>query len=183
MNDEVDMVPEKAWWRRTAPISMLPREIEYWFQEVRRRFGIDVANMVLSAYRRWGPAVAQNLARRILSFESADELFSFLVSKIDLLDERSREVLAALIHQYKYVARMEKLQRIARVHERTCPGVTDAAIRLYHALAVRGIFHSEECIVSYALLTLNCSAVAPPNCADVFEKLSQLAPQSKREAP
>lgn len=174
VKEEVDYVPEREWWKRTHPIEVLPKQIAGEFHAVRKKFGMDIANLVLFVYNEWGPDVAKALAKRILMFDNHGELFRFLVSKIDLFDERSRTVLSALLHMYKYRYYIDELFSIVSNYEKTCPGLRDKSLALFHFLAVRGHYYTPECIVFYSMHVLKCKDVSESRCRKVFEHIERM---------
>lgn len=174
--EEVEYVPERDYWKRTHPVDMIPSDIKREFHSVRRKFGMDIANIVLFAYREWGVDVARSLAKKILSFDSHDELYRFLSSKIDLFDERSRKILSYLMQVYKYTHYVDELNQIISELESKCPGVRDKAFSLYHALALNGYYYTPDCIVLYVLQVLNCreTYVVNQRCKNVFDNIRKL---------
>lgn len=174
--EEEHYVPERDWWKRTYPTVLIPKPIVGEYHEIRKRFGIDIANLVLLAYREWGRDVAKSLARRILAFRDHEELFRFLVSRIDLFDERSRRILSSTLQVYRYNHYVDELIFIASERERECPGVREKSLSLYHQLAIRGHFYTPDCVVLYSVRMLGCKDVSlsDPRCKRVFENLVRI---------
>lgn len=174
--EEVEYVPERDWWKRTHPVEILPKQIAGEFHLVKKRFGIDIANLVLFVYKTWGADVAKTLAKRILMFESHEDLFRFLVSKIDLFDERSRRILSTMLQVYKYTHHVDELFDLVAEYEKKCPGLRDKSLALYHLLAIRGHFYTPDCIVLYSIRVLGCKDVSPtdPRCQKVFEHIERM---------
>lgn len=181
VDEEAMYVPERDWWKRTYPVEVLPKPIASEFHAVRRRFGIDIANLVLFVYKTWGASIAKVLARRILMFENHEELFKFLVSKIDLFDERSRKILSSMLQVYRYAHYFDELISIASELEKRCPGVRDKSLKLYHQLVVKGYFYTPDCVALYSVYILGCRdvSIADPKCRKVFEHISKVVEGEK----
>lgn len=181
--EEIEYAPEREWWKRTYPIDILPKPIAGEFHAIRRKFGIDIANLVLFVYKIWGSDVSKALARRILSFDDHESLYSFLVSKIDLFDERSRKILSTMIHVYKYTHYVDELIKLASEYEKECPGVRDEALDLYHSLALRGHYYTPDCIVIYVMRVKGCVNIpsADPRCRNVFDHVSKIMNKGGRK--
>lgn len=176
VEEEVEYVPEKNWRERTSPLLFIPgvpKEILSEFMEIKKRFGIDIANLVLFAYKTWGRRVAHVLANNILQFGSFEEVIKYLESKVSLFDVNSRKVLSGLIHMYKYNYYFNELLRIVENHEHTCPGIKILAIAIYHRLAGRGVFYSPDCIVNYAGVHLGCMNRIKSTCKSVVKSIDE----------
>ena len=156
IDEYIEYLPERNWKERYGQVSLIPREIRAEYYEIRRRFGIDVANLVLLMYRKWGARPARALASKILSFDSFDSLIRFLKTKIQLFDAKSRKILANLIYSYEYNFHFEKLLKLIAKEEKSCPGLRTKATALFHCLASRGLFYNEECLISYVKYELGC---------------------------
>lgn len=158
MNDD-EYVPERNWRDRASPILFIPgvpHDIIHEYLEVKKRFGIDIANLVLFTYKQWGRRVAKNLANKILRFDSFDELVRFLESKINMFDTKSKKVLSGLIYSFKYSYFFDTLLSIVNNNVHDCPTARDIAIKVFHCLASKGLFYSPDCIVEYAVIRARC---------------------------
>lgn len=172
--DVLDMVPEKGWRDRTSVVSTLPSDIKRDFIEVRKRFGLDIANLILLTYREWGPKTARALARRILSFPSFEDLISFLEKKFELFNERSRKILSELIYSYQYNYNFSKLLDIISKHEKNCPNLREMSTKIFHCFASKGMFYYPECIVSYVMVKQGCRKGYNQRCKNTIKSMKNL---------
>lgn len=181
-NDD-DMVPERDWWKRAYPVSNIPEEIRSEYLQIKKLYGSSIAAIVYRMYWRWGPRAAKELARRILSFESADKVYEYLLEKIRLFDDKSRKLLASTVFLMKYEDDFERVKELSEAVERKldgCRGLRDAALKVLHELAMRSIFYSPRCIVEYALMQLNCAAKPTKMCRETVEQIDNVLRNTPR---
>jgi len=173
-------VPERNWRNRASPMMVvgIPQEIYREVQIIRRRFGIDVVNIVLLTYNSWGSRTAKLLIRKISKFNTLDELLCFLEERISMFDEKSRAILANLMLRIKTNKYFDELIEIARKQEEYCSGVYDLAVKIFHELVARGQFHSPECIVDVAM-ALKCRKKPKSICASVAEAIKPIVESIK----
>jgi len=145
--EEKELVPEREWWKRTKPVLTIgiPQELRDYFFEIKRRFGLDIANLILIMYKT-SPAVAMALARRILEYDSFEDLMLFLEGKIEMFDQKSRSILANVIFRFKYNYYLERLRHAV---ENEPEDIRMDAVRLFNRLASIGVFFDPVCIVQY----------------------------------
>lgn len=180
-SDERDWVAEKNWRKRTEILRHypgVPKEVSREFFEIKRAFGIDIANLVIRVHSLWGPKVAKTFAKTILGFNSFEDLIQFLEKKIDMFSDESRERISSMIRVYRYRTWMEKLREYCKSFEANCRGVTDLSLKIYHALAVHGYFYKPECIVRYAMFELKCVDDPTERCRDIFQIIDTVVRRS-----
>lgn len=166
------IVPERGWWKRAYPVET-PIEREY--RIIKKRFGSDIGNLVVLSYKEWGVEAARLLSRRILSFSSHEELFKYLVSKVDMFDEKSRKMLSSAIRAYMYNYYFEAVLEKSSEYESTCPGLRDAAIALFQTLSSLGYFYMPDCIVSYAMIFIvKCRDTQDTRCKSTHSSISRV---------
>lgn len=173
-DDDAELVPERNWQERASPILFVPgvpHDIVREYLTIKNRFGVDIANLVLYAYKKWGRKVARTLAYRILQFDTFEEAIKFLESKISLFDEKSKKILSGLIYSFKYSNYFDKLLKMLPDAEKECPGTWDLSVNIFHTLARRGLFYSPECIVSYVKVRLGCAEKVKSKCKSVVRNI------------
>lgn len=178
--EELHLVPERGWWERTSIVSTIPPEIREEFYEIRKKFGLDVANLVLLTYRKWGAKTAKFLAQKIKAFSSFEELIAFLEKKFELFDAKSRKILSGLIFSYQYNFNFERLLSVLDNYEEKCPGVRALATSLFHCFASRGLFYYPDCIVVYALVKLGCRTSYGQRCRNTVAAMEKIVECFKR---
>jgi len=173
-NDNI-YYPEKGWKDRTAPIMYvpgLPQEFVSDFLEIKRRFGIDIANIIIFTYRKHGPRVTSLLIKRMKRFDSFDELLEFLESKISMFDAESRKILNAKITEIKIMYYFKKL--LNELDERKCQGTErETIIQVFHELVKRGIFYSPDCIINVVEAKLHNKSIKT-GCKQVYKTINEL---------
>lgn len=172
--NEYELVPEKNFWDRTSPVSTLPKAVSRYFIEVKQKFGIDVANLVLFAYREWGKDVAIVFARKILEFNSFEELIRFLQARAKRIGE-GREILNNMIYSFQYTY---YLNEMVSVKDDLCEKARDLAIRIFHSMAGIGLFYSPDCIGKIAEYKVGCRNSIPKRCERAFDTYSKLESKS-----
>jgi len=162
---DIEMVPERNWRSRAEPMLVvgIPREIYKDVQLIKKRFGIDIANIVILSYRSWGPKAAKLLIRNINKFNSLDDLLRFLEAKVSMFDERSRAIISSLLMRIKTNRYFDEVVELASEQEELCPGTLDLAVKAFHYLASRGQFHSPECIVD-VVVSVKCGKKVKSVC-------------------
>lgn len=178
MRDEIDddvetVVPERDFWKRSYFLSNLPQDIAKSYLEIKRRFGIDVANLILLAYKYWGSRVAKTLSNRIISMGSLKDVLNFLEEKSRLFDARGRKILAELIYSFKYNNGVDEILSIVSEREQRCPSIKNTAISIYHSLVSMGYFPPTRCLVEYAEKIEGCGSVSS-SCEQVVEKIEEV---------
>jgi len=165
-------MPERNWRDRVSPMLVIgiPQEIYRDIQLIRKKFGIDIANIVLFTYNSWGSRTAKLLIRKINMFDSLDDLLRFLEEKVSMFDEKSRAILSNLILRIKMNRYFDELIEIARKQEEVCPGVYDLSVKIFHESIARGQFHSPECIVDIAV-SIKCKKKLKSICTSVMEAI------------
>ena len=172
--DDVKFVPERNWRERASPIFFVPgvpHDIAREYLSIKKRFGIDIANLVLYAYKTWGKKVARTLAYRILQFESFEEAIKYLESKMSLFDKKSRRLLSSLIYTFKFNYYFEELLKLLPPLEEKCPGVWDLSVSIFHRLAKRGLFYSPDCITNYVLIKKGCEDKLKSKCKGIVKNI------------
>lgn len=135
--------PERGYRERTRVIRLLPPYVI----EVRKRFGVDIANIVLFVKKTWGDATARALARRILQYTSVHEVIRELERKVSLLDPDSRRILSELVFRIKYNTYLDSLVSKLR-GEDEC--VQREALRYFHKHARDGVFYAPSHVIARA---------------------------------
>jgi len=167
----LEMVPERDFWSRSILHSMVPRPIAGHFFQVKERFGMDVANLVLYAYREWGEDVAVALARKILSFGSFGELIQFLEERARMLPEEGRGAVNSLLFSYLYSHHFSK---VLEERERACEPARKLAAEVFHTLASVGLFYTPHCVVQVAEVEAGCRKRVSKRCLKTYEAYTRL---------
>jgi len=168
--DEAVLMPSRNWREHYSIISTLPQPIREPYNAIRRRFGIEIANIVLSAYKRWGPRVAQALAQRILEFNDLREVLDYLRKRIEVMDERSRREFSSIAYMVMYNYHFDQL--ISRLKSMGVPRrIYITAIRLFHSLARHGLLYDPSCIIAVALYVCGQKDRVPKRCSHVASAL------------
>ena len=175
-SDWPEMVPERNWRERAGVIRYLPgvpHDIYSEYKELRRRFGIEVANLVLYAYKTWSKVVAKSLAYKMLQFYEFDEMIAYLEEKVSLFDDEGRKLLSSLIYKFRYSYWFERLlNELSKKRKDEC-NIREVALEAYHKMARRGIFIAPQCIVQYAKLKV-CNQQPRKICERVIEKIEKV---------
>jgi len=174
--NDIYMVPERNWRSRASPMLVVgvPQEIYRDIQIIRRKFGIDIANIVILTYNTWGARAAKLLIKNINRFNTLDDLIRFLESKISMFDEKSKAILSSLVMRIKINRSFDELIELAEKEEEACPGVYDLAVKLFHELANRGQLHSPECIVN-VVASIKCSKKIKSICTLAAKAIKPIA--------
>jgi len=162
-----DLEPGRDRWSRSAPHSTLPPEISQLYWEIRHKFGIVLANLVLFAYQEWGPRVARELAREILKYDDFEEVILELEDRVRRLGP-GREAVARIIWNLKYQKYFEELSRL---RDQACRW--DIATELFHSLAQIGYFFPPKCIVNVANYLARCEGLKK-ECARVCDAIREI---------
>ena len=170
MADELEMVPERDFWSRAVPHTLVPKPIAGYFFKVRDRLGMDMANLVLFAYREWGAEVAAALARRMLEFDSFEALLRFLEEKASKLGE-GRELVSSLLFSYWYTHYFGKVQE---ERGKACGPARDLAMEVFHRLASIGVFYTPPCIVQIAEVEAGCRERVSKRCRRAYDTYAKL---------
>ena len=170
VSNEYELVPEKNFWDRTSPVSTLPRPISKYFIQVKHKFGIDIANLVIFAYREWGKDVAVMFAKKVLEFESFEELVRFLQARAKRIGE-GREILNNMIYNFQY---SHYLNQLLEIREKICSDSWELSTRIFHMMAGIGLFYSPECIGKIAEYEVGCRKTIPRKCERAFETYIKL---------
>ena len=167
-----NMMPERNWRERygfVLYVPGLPSDLAWRYIQIKKRFGTDIANLVIFTYRKWGKRVALELSRRILSFNNFEELIDYIRSNAAILDENSMRVINQLLYRYKYEYALNQVAERARKLEDQCPGIWDTAVGIFHRLAQAGSFYNPECILDYAKVKLGCAGDVRKPCQSVVK--------------
>ena len=172
-----EYVPERNWRERTYPVPFIrgvPKDIIHQYILIKRKYGVELANLIVFAYRTWGKRVARSLANKILSFDSFEDVIRFLEKKATLFDVESRKRIANIIYTFRYGYYFDRVVELSRAKESSCKGVWHYSVKLFHFLARRGIFLHPECIVSYSMEKLGCVDKIPPRCRVVEDVVAKV---------
>jgi hypothetical protein len=170
--EEYQMVPERDFWERTSPLSLVPKPIAKYFFMVKERFGMDIANLVIFAYKEWGKDVAIPFAKKLLEFNSFDELIRFLQKRAKRIGE-GRELLNNLIFSFQYSRNLEML---IEEKKNACEKARDLATNIFHLFASVGLFYAPQCIVQIAEYEAGCREKIAKRCKrayTVYKKLKE----------
>jgi len=169
--EELEMIPERDFWSRSILHSMVPRPIAGYFFQVKDRFGMDIANLVLHAYREWGEDVAVALARKILRFGSFEELVGFLEERAKMLPEEGRGPVNSLLFSYLY---SHNFAKVLEERERACEPARKLAAEVFHTLASIGVFYTPQCVVQVAEVEAGCRGKVARKCLRAYETYIKL---------
>jgi len=172
---ELEMVPERDFWSRAVPHTIVPKPVAGYFHKVREKLGMDMANLVLFAYKEWGAQVAAALARRMLGFNSFEELLRFLEEKAKKFGE-GRELVSSLLFSYWYTHYFVKVQE---EREKACEPARDLAVEVFHRLVSIGVFYTPPCIVQIAEVEAGCRERVTKRCRRAYDTYAKL---KEREA-
>lgn len=142
---------ERDWWKRASVISTLPKPIAHEFLETKKKFGSDIANLILLLYNSYGPAVAKRLYNNIIVKEDLNEVLKEVEKQLDKFDARSRRILSNYILSIEYTSSIELIQEISRNYEKEYPGLLMKSISVFQELFKRGLYFSPNCIVAYTI--------------------------------
>jgi len=171
LTDELEMVPEKNFWERSRPVlPVLPRGLKRLYVEVERRFGREIASLVIMAYREWGDMVARRVAEKLLSFDSFDDLVEHLKSRAWKLGF-GREIVSSLLYSYQFSHLFDELME-ERKH--ACPEARKEMMRLFQFFVERGQFYSATCIRAIAEYNVGCADRVPYNCKSAYRAYREL---------
>ena len=174
-DDELQLVPDKKWWDQASVVSTIPPDIARLYFEIKKKFGIDIANVVYFARKAWGPSVARVIANRILKMTSFEEVIRYLEQKASMLDEESRMLIASLIYNFKYTHYFDLLLKEiekAEKSNRDCPKLRLVATTVFHILAREGLFYAPDCIVAIVQSTI-CNGSVEKRCKPVEQAIAR----------
>jgi len=166
--EEYEMVAERGWRSRAYVYTVpgIPPEVMWWFAEVKRRHGAEIARLVFYAYEAYGRREAEILARRLLQFESFEDALRLLEHYASYFDEKGRRALSGLIYEYKYV---HYFRQLLDVLDESHPGdspAREASIALFHAMASHGVFYAPACVVNFVEVALGLAPRLKNKCKD-----------------
>lgn len=175
MNND-NIVPEWNFWERSSFVSTLPNPIKKYFFLVKEKFGMDIANLILVVYNEWGREVAIPFAKRILSFDSFDDLIRFLQSRSKKIGD-GKELLNDLIFSYQYSFYLNEL---IKQKQRMCKnGDKELATKIFHLFASLGLFYPPLCIVQIAEVESGCRSDVAKRCKNVYNTFIKLKEKGK----
>lgn len=123
----------------------VPREILDQYLAIRRKFGPEIADVVVEVFKREGASVARTVAKRMLEADSFEELIASVMKKIDVLAPGAREAIANIVYSYQYSYYLRWLLRT--LDAEGCVEGREPALAVFRELAKAGIFFSPDCFV------------------------------------
>ena len=161
MGYQEDFVAERNWWQRASVVSTLPRPIVREFLDIKRRFGTELANLLLYLYREYGTAVARRFYRRLADKESLVDALAEVERYLGRFEPESRRALANYIIYVLYSSGVEAIHDVASAYAGRYPGLAERATRAFQELFRRGQYFSPECVVAYVIRRYYGGADAP----------------------
>ena len=167
-----EFVPERDLWKRSGPIAVgIPHQLKDYYFEIKSRYGIDIANLVLFAYHEWGLDAARSFARKLLAIDSFDNLIKFLEKRAKRFGD-GRDTVSTLIYMYTYSKYFNDV--LEKAERSKCPGAREKAVQYYHSLARNGLFFPPDCIVLVAEMDSGCRNSVPKRCIRTSEAIRKL---------
>ena len=164
-SEDLELIPERDFWSRAWFVSLIPRPIRREYYAVKDRFGPDMANIVLFVYREYGSRAAKLLARRMLEFNSYDELVRFLYRRALRLGE-GRELVARMIELYVY---SNAAHGLADEYSKACPEARGVMKDVFVGLVGMGLYASVKCVRAIAEWIAKCRDALPEKCKRIAE--------------
>ena len=84
------------------------------FLDLRRRFGMEIANLLLALYNRYGTAVARRFYRRVADKDDLLDVLSVVESYLDRFEPEARRTLANYVLSILYESGVELIHEISR---------------------------------------------------------------------
>ena len=179
MGYDDDIVVERDWWKRASVISTIPRPIVREFLDLRRRFGMEIANLLLALYNRYGTAVARRFYRRVADKDDLLDVLSVVESYLDRFEPEARRTLANYVLSILYESGVELIHEISRGYGDRYPGLTERAVRLFQELFRRGQYFSPACVVAYVIRSVYNGNDSPACRREVAEEIGRLLAGSR----
>lgn len=173
MDYREDFVAERNWWQRASIVSTLPRPIAREFLDIKRRFGTELANLLLYLYREYGTAVARRFYRRLAEKESLVDALAEAERYLDRFEPESRRELANYILYVLYSSGVEKIHELAAGYAGRYPGLAERAARAFQELFRRGQYFSPECVVAYVVERYYGGGDAPACRRETVEEVAR----------
>jgi len=168
--DELEVVPERNFWDRSFPVSLIPKSIAKYFFQVKEKFGLDIANLVLFIYKDQGKEVATAFANKVLEFNSFEQLMRFLEARTKRLGN-GRELVNSLLFTYRY---SYYFNEISAKLKNACSEAKDKAVEIFNTFVSYGYFYAPTCIIQIAEVESGCKNDVAKRCKSAFDTYIKL---------